>query len=158
MEVLHCNCRTYSRVHLITFKVGPLHGHTLVPSILLFLVAPAGGFFWNLPEFGRRIRFDVRHNCETCPLEANFQSMESQKSYSERDPESTVFGWWLGRKIFLGEELLHNKRCVARCVIAMQKPLSLPLVAPLPPNCSAQPLHADMTSNTLSRRYELMAH
>jgi len=26
---------------------------------------------------------------------------------------------------FLGEELLHNKRCVVRCVIVIQKPLSL---------------------------------
>jgi len=26
------------------------------------------------------------------------------------------------RNAFLGEELLHNKRCVARCVIVMQKP------------------------------------
>jgi hypothetical protein len=39
------------------------------------------------------------------------------------------------RNVFLGEELLHNKRCVARCVIVMQKPSSLLLVAPLPPNC-----------------------
>jgi hypothetical protein len=60
-----------------------------------------------------------------------------------------------------GEELLRNKRCVARCVIVMQKPLPLPHVAPLPPNCIAQPLqnvHIEMTSNTLSRRYELMVH
>jgi hypothetical protein len=35
---------------------------------------------------------------------------------------------WLcdDRIAFLGEELLHNKRCVARCVIVTQKPLSLP--------------------------------
>jgi hypothetical protein len=42
----------------------------------------------------------------------------------------------------------------------MQEPLSLPLVAPLNPNCIAQPLeknfHLEMTSNILSRRYELM--
>jgi hypothetical protein len=28
------------------------------------LEAPSEGFFWNLPEFGRRIRFDVLHGCE----------------------------------------------------------------------------------------------
>jgi hypothetical protein len=55
------------------------------------------------------------------------------------------------RNVFLGEELLHNKQCVARCVIVMQKPLSMPLVAPISPNCIAQPLqnlHVEMTSNT----------
>jgi hypothetical protein len=65
------------------------------------------------------------------------------------------------RNVFLGEELLHNKRCVARCVIVMQKALSLPLVTPLPPNRMAQPLqnlHVEMASNSLSRLYELMAH
>jgi hypothetical protein len=43
----------------------------------------------------------------------------------------------------------------------MQKPLPLPLVAPLPLNFIAQPLqnlHAEMSSNTLSRRFELMTH
>jgi hypothetical protein len=41
----------------------------------------------------------------------------------------------------------------------MQKPLSLPLVIPLPLNCIVQPLqnlHKEMTSDTLSRQYELM--
>jgi hypothetical protein len=43
----------------------------------------------------------------------------------------------------------------------MQKPLSLPLVTPLPRNCIAQPLqnlHVEMTSNGLFRKYELMMH
>jgi hypothetical protein len=42
-----------------------------------------------------------------------------------------------------------------------QKPLSQPLVAPFPLNCIAQPLqnlHVKMTTNSLSRRYELMVH
>jgi hypothetical protein len=46
-------------------------------------------------------------------------------------------------------------------MIVMQKPLSLPLVSPSPPNCIAQPLknlHVEMTINSLSRRYELMVH
>jgi hypothetical protein len=65
------------------------------------------------------------------------------------------------RNAFLSEELLHNKRCVARCIIVMQKPLSVPLVVPFPPNCITQPLqnlHVEMTINSLSRRYELMVH
>jgi hypothetical protein len=39
----------------------------------------------------------------------------------------------------------------------MQKPLSLPLVTPLPPNCiaeSLQNLHVEIASNTLCRWYE----
>jgi hypothetical protein len=43
----------------------------------------------------------------------------------------------------------------------MQKPLSLSLVVQFPLNSIAQPLqnlHVEMTSNTLSRRYEVMMH
>jgi hypothetical protein len=39
----------------------------------------------------------------------------------------------------------------------MQKQLSLPFVAPIPPNYITQPLqniHIEMTDNTLSRQYE----
>jgi len=46
-------------------------------------------------------------------------------------------------------------------MIVMQKPLSLPLVTPFPPNCIAQPLqnlHIEMTINSLSRPYEIMVH
>jgi hypothetical protein len=43
------------------------------------------------------------------------------------------------RNASLDEELLRNKRCVALCVVVMQKPLSLPLVAPFPPNCNSSP-------------------
>jgi len=117
------------------------------------------GFFWNPLEFGRHIRFDVLHGCETCPLEAHFQSREQPKI-----TQSEIWRVrWLDddRNAFLGEELLYNKQCVARCIIVMQKPLSLPLVAPFPPNCIVQPLqnlHVEMTINSLSRRYELMVH
>jgi hypothetical protein len=48
MVVLHCNDRTYSTAYLITFNVGPLNAHTLVPSILSLLEVLAGGLFWNL--------------------------------------------------------------------------------------------------------------
>jgi hypothetical protein len=68
---------------------------------------------------------------------------------------------WFGddKNVFLGKELLHNKRRVARWVIVMQKQLSLPVVLSLPPNCIAKALqnfHIEMTNNTLFRRYEPM--
>jgi hypothetical protein len=44
---------------------------------ILLLYVPM--FIHNLPEFGRRIRFDVLHGCETRPLEANFRSREQPK-------------------------------------------------------------------------------
>ena len=110
--------------------------HTLAPSILPLLEAPAEGFFWNLPEFGRHIQFDVLHGCETHPLEAHFQSREEPKV--ARSEVQRVR--WLGddRNDFLGEELLHNKQNVAWFVIVIQTPLSLPLVTPFPPYCIAQ--------------------
>jgi hypothetical protein len=96
---------------------------------------------------------------EKGPLGTHFPSREQQEV--TRSEIRRV--WWLGddRNAFLGEELLHNMRCVSRCVIVMQKPLSLPLVAPFTPNCMAQPLenlHVEMTINRLSKRYELMVH
>ena len=157
--VWHCNGRTYDNAYLITFKVGPLRAYTLAPSILPLLEAPAEGFFWNFPGFSRRIRFDILHGCETRPLEAHFQGREQTKVTRSEIRRERCLGD--DRNVFLGEELLHNKRCVARCVIVMQKPLSLPLVAPFPSNCIAQPmqnLHVEMTINSLSRQYELMVH
>ena len=116
--VSHCNGKTYNNVYLVTFKVEPLRTHTLAPLILPSLEAPAEVFFWNLPEFGHHIRSGVPHGCETCPLEAHFQSREQPKV--TRSEIRRVR--WLGddRNAFLGEELLQNKRCVARCVIVMQ--------------------------------------
>jgi hypothetical protein len=54
------------------------------------------------------------------PLEAYFQNREQPKV--TRSEIQRVR--WLGdeRNAFLGEELLHNKRCMAQCVIVMQKP------------------------------------
>jgi len=109
--VLYCNGRTYDNAYLIAFKVGPLlthtHTHTLAPSILPLLEAPAEGFFRNLLVFGRRIRFDVLHGCETRPLEAHLQSREEPKV--TRSEIRSVR--WLGdeRNAFVDEELLHNK-------------------------------------------------
>ena len=76
LMVLHCNSRTYRNAYLITFKVRPFKGtHTLAHSILPLLEAPMEGFFWNLPEFGRRIRIDVLHGSDTGSheVEAHFQ-------------------------------------------------------------------------------------
>jgi hypothetical protein len=69
-----------------------------------------------------------------CPLEGYFKSREQPKVI-----QSEI---WLGgdMKVFLGEELLHSKEFVVQCFIVMWKLLSLPLVAPLPPNCITQPL------------------
>jgi hypothetical protein len=55
--------RIYGNAYLITLKVRPLLAHTLAPSILPLLGAAVEGFFWNLPELRRRIRFDVLHGC-----------------------------------------------------------------------------------------------
>jgi hypothetical protein len=81
--------------------------------------APAESFVWNLPEFGCRIRFDVLHGCETRPPEAHFQSREQPKVTQSEIRRVR----WLGddRNAFLGDELPLNKRCVARCVIALTR-------------------------------------
>jgi hypothetical protein len=91
MVALHCNGRTYDNAYLITSKVGPLRLHTcsIDPAVV---EAPAEGVFWTLPEFGRRIQFDVLHSCETYPLEAYFQSREQPND--TRSENRRV--WWLG--------------------------------------------------------------
>jgi hypothetical protein len=79
MLVLHCNGRTYGNAYLITFKARSLYACTLAPSIPPLLQAPAQGLFWNLPESGRRVRFEDLHGYETCPLEDHFQSRGQPK-------------------------------------------------------------------------------
>jgi hypothetical protein len=54
---------------------------------------------------------------------------------SEKWSEIQTIGIFLPSK-----KVLHNKLCVVWCVIVMQKPLSLPLVVPLPLICIMQPL------------------
>jgi hypothetical protein len=71
--VLHSNGRTFGTTYLITFKAGPVRERTLAPSTLPFLEAPAKASFWNLPTFGRRIRFDYLHAYEMYPLEVHFR-------------------------------------------------------------------------------------
>jgi hypothetical protein len=130
--VLCCNGRTYGNAYLITLKIEPLRSHALA------IVRSISGKL--LLKSSRLLRFDVHYGCEICLRRVQ----------------------WLGyhRKV-LNEELLHNKRCVARCVIVMHETLSLPLTAPLAPNCIARPLqnlHVRIASNVLSRRYELTVH
>jgi len=89
------------------------------------------------------------------PLWPIFRAGKSQKSLGVRSGGVR----WLGddRNAFLGKELLHNKGGVARCVIVMQKPLSLPLVASFHPKCIAQPLqtlHVEMTTVLSGSRSE----
>jgi hypothetical protein len=97
-----------------------------------------GRLLLDSSELGRRIRFYVLRGCETCPFEDRFQNMEEPKVTRSE----ILRVRWLGddRNVFLGEELLHNKRNVTRCVSVMQKPLLLPLVALLPQKCM-QNLH-----------------
>jgi hypothetical protein len=154
MVVLHCNGKTYGNTYLITFKVGPLFTQTLAPSILPLLEAPADaslGIFRSSPV---AIRFYILHGCEPCPLGAHFQS-SAQPEVTGSEVRRVR---WLGddrnscttSDVWLGALLWCSNHCPC-----------LPLVAPLPPNCTTQPLqtlHVAMTSNTLSRRYELMVH
>lgn len=77
--MLHCNGRTCDNIYLITIKVGHLSPHTVAPSILPSLEAPAQGFFCYLPEFGRGIGSDIVRGCETFYFEANFQKKEQSK-------------------------------------------------------------------------------
>jgi hypothetical protein len=116
MVVLHCNGRTYGNAYLITFKVGPLHTDALAPSILPLLEAPAEGFFWNLPQFGSCISFDVLHGCETRPLEAPAHFLSREVPKVTRSEIWKV--QWLGddRNVFLGEELLsQHAMCGSVC-------------------------------------------
>jgi hypothetical protein len=91
------------------------------------LEAPAEGFFWNLPQFGRRIQFDVLHGFETSPLEARFQNKVQPKVIQSEIRRVRCLGD--DRNAFISEELLHSKQSAARCFTMKQKPLTLPLAA-----------------------------
>ena len=58
--------------------------------------------------------------CETRLLEAYFQNREQVKD--TRSEMQRVRWLGEGRTAFLSKELVHNKRCVALCVLVMQKP------------------------------------
>jgi hypothetical protein len=108
-----------------------LRTHTIAPLILPLLEAPAEDLFWNLLNFRRRIRCPPWLG--NAPLEVYFQSREHLKV--TRSEIRRVR--WLGndRNAFLGEELLHNKRCVARCVYTEPPVITQPSYSPdLAPN------------------------
>jgi len=73
--------------------------HTLAPSNLPLLEAPTEVFFWNLPEFGRRIRFDALHECETRPLVEKSIPVITQPPYS---PDLTASDFWLFPALKMG--------------------------------------------------------
>jgi hypothetical protein len=151
MAALHCNGRTYGSAYLITFKVGSLRTHALAPSILPLLEPPLEGFFWNLPEFGRHIRFDSLRGCETCSLEAHLQSREQPKVTRSEIRRVRWLGDDTTSDVWLGALSWCRNHCP--CLPATCRTASS--------NCIAQPvqnLQVEMTSNTLSRRYELMVH
>jgi hypothetical protein len=94
------------------------------------------------------------HGSETCTLEARFHSTEQptvtrsevrRRRWLDNDKNHcTTSDVWLGALSW----------CRKHCPCP-------PHVAPLPPNCIAQPLQnldVRMSSDTLSRRYELLAH
>jgi hypothetical protein len=78
-------------------------------------------------------------------LRHTFRVGNSQTSPGAR---SRQYGDW----VMTGQELPHNKRCEARGVTVTQKPLSLPLVAPLPPDCIAQPTISRCTKPSVSTK------
>jgi hypothetical protein len=101
----------------------PNHLQIRTPSHTLFLQplleAPAEGSVWNLPEFGRQLRFGVLKGCEMCPPKAHFQCKEQQKI--TRSEIRRVR--WLGkdRNVFLG-----GIAAQPACIVVIQKPLRLP--------------------------------
>jgi hypothetical protein len=81
------------------------------------LVAQSEGFYWNFLEFGRRIRFLVLHYCETRLLAAHFQSKEEPKVTWSEIRRVRCLGDDMND--FVGEKMLLNKQCVARCVMVV---------------------------------------
>jgi hypothetical protein len=102
--------------------------------VMVLLEAPAEGFFRNLVEFGRHIRFDVLHCCETCPLETHFRVGNSQKSLGTRSGECG--GWVMTQQVMCG---------------SVQKPLSLPAT------CGATS-SAQLAQQHSVQAYGLMVH
>jgi hypothetical protein len=75
-ELWYCTALVGHTTTRTSFKVEPVRMYTIARSALSLLEAPEQGFFWNLSEFRRRIRFNALYRCEKCPLEGNFQSRE----------------------------------------------------------------------------------
>jgi hypothetical protein len=101
---------THTRTHARSLAHSLSHtpSLSLASSILPFLEAPAKGFFFNLPEFGRCIPFDDLHGCEMCPLVAHFRGREEAKfSRSE-----ILRVRWLGdgRHVLLDEDIQTDRQ------------------------------------------------
>jgi hypothetical protein len=111
-----------------------------------------------LSEFGRRFQLYASMVARLVTLKPILHSRE-QPNVTRSEIRRVR---WLG-DVFICEELRPNKLCVA-CALSWCRnhcPCQLLIVAALPPNYISQPLqdlHVEMTSNTLSRRYEFMVH
>jgi hypothetical protein len=107
---------------------------TLALYTLPLLDASVDGFFRNLVELTRCIRFDALHGCETCPLEAHFQSREQPKVTQIEIRrvrwlgDDTISDVWLGAETTVPACHLSRRFLCRTCTV------------------------------TLSRRYELMVH
>ena len=69
-----------------------MRAQTLAPSILPLLEAPAEGFFWNLPEFGRAFDLMSSMVAKRVPLRPILRAGSSQKSLGARYGE---YGGWV---------------------------------------------------------------
>jgi hypothetical protein len=132
--------------------------HTLAASIQPLLEAPAEGFFCNFPEFGRRIRCDILHGCEMCPLQADFQSREEPKVVRREsgDYGDLVMAWMLSsaRNCCTSDVWLSALSwCRNRCPCLLSRRFL--------PNCTALTfvkLACRNEQSNISRRYDAMVY
>jgi hypothetical protein len=144
MAVLRCDGTTCGNAYLITFKVGPLCTYTR--SIDPATVGSTGG---RLLLESSRARPSHSIWCPPRIRKTHFQSREQPKVTRSKKWRVRWFGD--ERNVCLAAELL-NKLCVSRWVVMKRRPLSMPL------HNLCKNFHVEMTSNTLSRWYELMVH
>jgi hypothetical protein len=122
MMILHCNGRTYGNAYLITLKARPLRPHThLLHRSCHGWKHRRKASFLIFPEFGCHIRFDVFHGCETCPLEAQFQSRKQPQVTRSEIRRVRWLGDETASDVWLGALSWCRNHCPC-----------LPLVAPLP--------------------------
>jgi hypothetical protein len=145
--VFRCNGETYSNACLITFKEGPMRAHIRAPSILSLLESPAEG---SVPEFGRRVRFDALQGWETRPLRLISRTGNSQRSLGARSGE-------YGGRVMTQEAMCGSVRC---CEVEATVPAyhSSHRILPTASRSLCQNFQVQMTSNSLSRWYELTVH
>jgi hypothetical protein len=68
----------------VFYTLSSTKGSQKVLGIVALLEASAESFFWNIPEFGPRIRLDVLQGWETCPLRSIVSAGNSHKLLSAR--------------------------------------------------------------------------